>query len=214
MANIYLDIETIGTDDPDVRAEIAATILPPGNISKAETIAAWELDKKPALIEEAVKKTSFDGGLGHVIVIGYATDNSEPRTCYGPHDLEAELLREVALLNFGHSSNIVGHNVGWDIRFLWQRFVVCGVQPPAWLKQAVRAKPWDTADTMTMWNPERERKTSLEKLCRVLRVPTSKGDLDGSKVWDAYKAGKLAEIAEYCRGDVRAMRDCYLRMTA
>lgn len=206
-----IDIETIGTSDPAVVAEIAASITPPGNISKAETIEAWKLEKLPGLIEEAVKKTSFDGGLGQVICVGFALDDNEPITLTAPD--ETDLLQSLAAMKFGPSPLIVGHNVAWDIRFLWQRFVVRNVPAPAWLRQAVRSKPWDLADTMTLWNPDRERKVSLDKLCRILCVPTSKGEMDGSKVWDAYKAGKLEEIAAYCRADVRATRDCYRRMT-
>ena len=37
--NLYLDIETIQTDRPEVREFIAASVTHPGNISKAETIA-------------------------------------------------------------------------------------------------------------------------------------------------------------------------------
>ena len=59
--NIYLDIETIPTDRAAVRDYIAATITPPGTMKKAETIAAWVKDDKPAAIEEAVNRTSCGG---------------------------------------------------------------------------------------------------------------------------------------------------------
>lgn len=213
--NLYLDIETIGTEDEAAIADIAAGISPPGNISKAETIAAWVAEKKPAVLDEAVRKTAFDGGLGKVICFGYALGDGEPQTITGS---EPQIL--TGILDVYPQSNakplpvVVGHNVQWDVRFLWQRFVVNGISPPRWLRDALRAKPWEIADTMLMWNPERERRTSLDKLCRILGVPSSKGDLDGSKVWDAYRAGELQRIAEYCAADVVAMRECYLRMVA
>lgn len=213
--NLYLDIETIGTEDEAAIADIAAGISPPGNISKAETIAAWVAEKKPAVIEEAVRKTAFDGGLGKVICFGYALGDGAPLTITGS---EPQIL--TGILDVYPQSNakplpvVVGHNVQWDVRFLWQRFVVNGISPPRWLREALRAKPWEISDTMLMWNPERERRTSLDKLCRILGVPSSKGDLDGSKVWDAYRAGEIQRIAEYCAADVVAMRECYLRMVA
>ena len=126
---------------------------------------------------------------------------------------EPELLKYVSSI-VAHSPNIVGHNVAWDLRFLWQRFVVNGIAPPNWLRVAVKAKPWDISDTMTMWNPDRDKRISLDRLCRILGVPTSKGDMDGSKVWDAYRAGEIDRIAAYCRADVEAVRECYRRMTA
>ena len=213
--NLTFDIETIGTDDPEVIADIAAGIKPPATISKAETIAAWNVDKRPAAIEEAVARTSFDGGLGHVICFGYAIDDALAETVIAPTVAdERDLLRMVAAMPL-RAPTLIGHNISWDIRFLWQRYVCLGVQMPDWLRAAVTAKPWDQAiDTMTMWNPDRDKRISLDKLCRVLGVPPSKTDMDGSKVWQAYKDGEIARIAEYCRADVTATRECYRRMTA
>jgi len=212
--NLYLDIETVGTDDPVVIAEITASIIPPGNISKAETITAWEAEKKPALVEEAIKRTAFDGGLGRIICFGYAFDKRPVESLIATG--EPELLAAISGIEAGGLTTlitIVGHNVSWDVRFLWQRMVVNNVPVPTWLRVAIKAKPWEAGDTMTMWNPDRERKVSLAKLCRILGVPTSKCDLDGSKIWDAYRAGEIDRIADYCRGDVEATRACYLRMT-
>jgi len=222
---ITLDIETIGTEDADVIANIASTITPPGNISKAETIAAWEREKKPALIEEAVKKTSFDGTFGKIICIGWAFDD-EPAQAVCKHD-ECDVLNAFfdAMNTMASQNNksgsinaikpvFVGHNVvAFDLRFLWQRCVINGIKPPSFIP--FNAKPWDSvvADTMLLWSPERERRISLDKLCTALSVKTSKDGMDGSNVWQAYKDGKIAEIAKYCADDVRAVRDCYRRMT-
>ena len=48
MMKIYLDIETIPGQSPELKTEIAATIKPPGSMKKAETIARWEAEEKPA----------------------------------------------------------------------------------------------------------------------------------------------------------------------
>ena len=209
---LFLDIETVGTSDQTVIDEIAASIKPPGSITKPESIAAWNVDRKPAAIDEAVARTSFDGGLGHVICFGYAIDDGPAMSLDAPD--ERELLQSIAILPV-RAPTLIGHNIAWDIRFLWQRYVCMGVRMPDWLRVAITAKPWDAAiDTMTMWNPDRDKRISLDKLCRVLGVPSSKGDMDGSKVWAAYKAGETARIAEYCRADVEATREVYRRMTA
>lgn len=210
MTNIVIDIETIPTVEKSVIDEIAAGILPPGNISKAETIAAWHADKKPLLIDEAVRKTSFDGTYGRVIVFGMAVDNADPEVWHSA--FEADLLKHIAEIIVPPSPNIIGHNVSWDIRFLWQRFAVNNIPAPYWLGVAIRAKPWDFGDTMLMWNPDREKRISLDKLCRALGVPTSKGKMDGSMVYEYFLAGKLEEIAAYCAGDVAATREVYRRL--
>jgi hypothetical protein len=82
--HLYLDIETIPGQRPGLRDEIAAKILPPGSYKKPETIAAWEADEKTALVEEAFRKTSFDGSIGHVISIAFAVDDGRvSRTSVG-----------------------------------------------------------------------------------------------------------------------------------
>lgn len=211
---LYIDIETIGTEDPAAIAEIAAGIKPPGNYSKAETIAKWEAEDKPAIVKEAVSKTAFDGALGRVVCVCLAFDDEGVASVIGQ---ESEILTGLAELLARHEREtvtVVGHNVAWDVRFLWQRYVVHGIRIPRAIRTAARAKPWETEDTMLLWNPERDRRISLDRLCKTLRVPSSKGEMDGSKVWDYFREGRIEEIVAYCRADVVAMRTCHQRMVA
>jgi 3'-5' exonuclease len=221
MANIYFDIETLPSDDAGIIADIAAGIKPPGNLKKAETIEAWERDEKPLAIVEAVKKTGLDGTFGRICCIGYASDDNPVECAYG--DDEADnlhrffaWLRDAAKISDytdRQSAVFVGHNIlSFDLRFLWQRCVVNGIRPPAFIP--FNAKPWDgkVFDTMMAWNPERERKISMDKLCRALGVPSPKSDLDGSKVAEYWQAGKHNEVAAYCMADVEAVRKCHKRM--
>lgn len=223
---ITLDIETLPSENATLRAELAKDIAPPGNMTKADTIAAWEADKKPGLIDQAMRKTSFDGAYGRILCVGWAVDDAEPQTVIGeePHVL-ANFVRSLgeALAIPVHGGEIqqsssitfVGHNIaGFDLRFLYQRCAINRVNPPSALLAACRARPWDSsiADTMLIWNPEREKRISLNKLCKALCVQTSKSDMDGSKVYDEYKAGNLIKIADYCARDVAATRECYRRL--
>lgn len=218
---LFLDIETIPTVDPEAIAEIAAGVLPPGNMSKADTIAAWEVDKKPGLVEEAVRKTSFDATFGRVCCIGWAFEDAPPATVMTPALEEREMLASfcTAVLTKAVRNEsrleVCGHNVSWDLRFLLQRCIVHGVKPPHHLQACMTAKPWSDSinDTMLMWNPERERRISLDRLCKVLGVPTSKGEMDGSKVWDAYQAEEYEKIATYCAADVEATRKVFHRLS-
>ena len=76
----------------------------------------------------------------------------------------------------------------------------------------MHAKPWDKCllDTMTLWHPL--NKIKFDRLCKILGVPSPKTDMDGSKVYEAWKAGQIERIAEYCRGDVEAVRECERRI--
>lgn len=221
MATIVFDIETIPCADPAIIAEIEAGVKPPGNLKKAETIAAWERDEKPAAVLEAVRKTSLDGTYGRICCIGFAVDDEPIECAFGNEaDVITNFFRwlegaaRISNYTDRQSAVFVGHNIlSFDLRFLWQRCVVNGIRPPAIIPFA--AKPWDgkVFDTMTAWNPDRDRKISLDKLCRALGVPTSKGDLDGSRVAEYWQAGRHQEVAAYCMGDVEAVRQCHKRMT-
>jgi hypothetical protein len=219
---IHLDIESCPSQIAGVRDLIAAGITCPGNISKAETIAAWEHDKKPGLIEDAWLKTSFDGALGHVAVIGLAFNDETPVTVWSPDwlDREADMLQEAFDLihdrcsaNLGDRPIFVGHNIiGFDFRFLFQRAVMLGVKPTPFIPFG--AKPWDDQkvfDTMVQWAGARDS-VSLDKLSSVLGLG-GKGDMDGSRVWAAVREGRIADVADYCADDIIKTRGVYKRMT-
>jgi hypothetical protein len=111
----------------------------------------------------------------------------------------------------------IGHNlVGFDLRFLYQRSVMLGIRPPVWLP--INAKPWDDSvfDTMTAWAGFGNR-VSLDKLCRAFGI-AAKGseigeEIDGSKVYDFVKAGRIKDVAKYCAADVERTRQVHRRLT-
>lgn len=214
MSNfLYLDIETIGTSDPDRIAEIAATITCPGNITKAESIAAWEAEKKPKLVEEAVAKTSFSGAYGKVCCIGWAWDDGEALSVVG--DEARVLVNAIDRITMSAPQyglmTIVGHYVAnFDLRFLMQRAIVLGVRLPAWFPRD--PKPWsrEVFDTMTAWAGAKDS-ISLDNLCKVLGIPGKDG-VDGSMVAGMWQRGELDEIASYCRADVERVRNVHRKM--
>lgn len=222
MPNLFLDIETLPTARDDVRNYIAATVSPPGNMSKPETIAKWETESKPEAVQEAVDKTSFDGAFGRVCVIGWAIDGGEVRAIFDESS-EGELLATFAaymdsseLKRKLFDTAIVGHNVAaFDLRFLAQRYVVHGIKPPAVIARAAQAKPWEidkVFDTSLQWAGVGNR-VKLDKLCLALGIPSPKDDMDGSQVAAYVAAGRIKEVAAYCRKDVAAVRDVWRRMT-
>lgn len=217
---IYLDIETIPSQDTAVHERIAATITPPGTLKKPESIAEWEKEKKPAAVKEAIAKTSFDGAYGHICCIGWAVRDGKTKSASMPKFDEATILG--AFFNSAHAElkgdrafymrpTIVGHNVvDFDIRFIWQRAIVLGVRVPEWFPRD--PKPWgeDTFDTMTAFAGARNR-ISMDNLCRALGIP-DKGEVDGSMVAGMWERGEHEAIAEYCRADVERTRAIHKRM--
>lgn len=217
MSLIYIDLETVGTNDPAIIAEIASTITPPGNYKKAETIAAWEQGEKKRAVEEAVARTCFDGAFGKIICIGFAVnDNSAGVLTLGDEKqlITSFFIHVEAMHKESPITTIVGHNISWDLRMLFQRSCVLNIQPPPVLLKAMNAKPWELADTMLIWSgTDRDKRISLDKLCKVLGINSPKGEVNGSMVAQLYRDGQLDRVAEYCKGDVIAVRECFRRLS-
>lgn len=217
---LFLDLETIPAADPRITDYIAATIKPPGTIKLAASIAKWHAESKQEAIDEAVSKTGLDGAFGRVCVIGFDLhETGNPEAIYGL-DERALLVSFNAVLNsiprsMWSAVTVVGHNVtGFDLRFLWQRYVVNGIRPHAIINAAAQAKSWDSKiyDTMTQFAGYGNR-ISLDKLCMAMGVPSPKGEMDGSMVAQYVADGRIDEVAEYCKRDVKATREVYQRMT-
>ena len=66
---------------------------------------------------------------------------------------------------------------------------------------------------MHEWSKWGREHVSLDILAKTLGIPSPKECLDGSKVYPYYRAGKLAEICEYCKCDVDTVRQVYRRLT-
>lgn len=232
--NIYLDIETIPGQAAGLLDQFIKDVTAPGQYKKPESIKEWLRDNGPAAGEEAWRKTSFDGAFGHVAVIGYAIGDGRAETLYsdqyGNPDAERGILADffeaitAAVsrdLAGGTSSTatpvFIGHNViDFDLRFLFQRAVMLGVRPPEFVP--FHAKPWDSTvfDTMTAWAGVRNR-VALDKLCKAFGID-GKGseigeEIDGSKVWDFVRDGRIADVAKYCAGDVERTRHIHRRLT-
>lgn len=221
MNTIYFDIETIPCQLPGVLDEFKAAVTAPAQYKKPESIAEWLKDNRDSEGEAAWLKTSFDGGMGHVVCIGLAVDDG-PAVAYrigadkpGDRDHERNLLEAFFchLTDTGRSV-LVGHNIiGFDLPFLWKRCMVLGVKPPQWFpRNPSKYSSEMVRDTMNLWDMEQRAGGSMDRICRLLGIP-GKGDVSGADVWPMVKAGDIEAVAEYCRGDVERTRAMFKRMT-
>ena len=106
---------------------------------------------------------------------------------------------------------IIGHNVQFDIRFLYQRFIVNGLPVPYWLP--INAKPLDTDkvfDTMVQWCGPRDY-VKLAALCAGLGIEVPE-TIDGAEVPKAWLEGRYDEIRAHVLADVEAVRQVHYRM--
>ena len=217
MTYLYFDLETIPAQTEEAKARVAATVKPPAQMKKADTIAEWEKTQKAAAVEEAIAKTSLNAAFGQICCIGFAFDDGPVTSISWPTNADSEGMMisgffETAGQIIGNRFPIiVGHYVaGFDLRFIWQRCMVLGVRVPGWLPK--NPKPWGESvfDTMTAWAGAKDT-ISMDNLCAALGIE-GKGDIDGSMVGKMFAEGKHSEIAAYCRGDVERTRAIHRKM--
>lgn len=214
--HIVIDIESLPCANQSQMAYLLASVKADSRLKDPVKIAADIAEKK----EEVVGKTGLDGSFGRILCASVAdADGGEIITLSSPAVDEFSVLNGLldAITSIARDDShtaitpvIVGHNIGWDLRFIAQRCVINGV-PINKKFLPFDAKPWEMADTMTLWAGS-GNKISLDRLCAALGVESPKGEIDGSKIAEYFEAGKLAEIIAYNRADVEATRQCYRLM--
>ena len=113
------------------------------------------------------------------------------------------------------TDEIVGHNIlGFDLPFVFQRCLIHSIPVRPFINLAdfhVRG----VFDTMHRWWLGAKRNISLDDIAWALGIESSKtAEVEGSKVFELYQAGRLAKIREYNLNDVRVTRKVYERMVA
>lgn len=136
---------------------------------------------------------------------------------------EYELLQQfLELCNKMYKHNkqfyFAGHNIKeFDIPYICRRIIINDLPLPEYLWLHER-KPWEVKmfDTLSWWKfGDNKNYTSLHLLATALNIPTSKNDIDGSKVQEVYYVEKnLERIVNYCQKDVIVCANIILRYKA
>ena len=221
--NCYLDIETLPTQpEEEEKAEIAKTISAPAAMKKAETISDWHEGKgkyagsKATAIEEAYRKTSLDGASGQVCSVAWKYEGaqhiySESNDCDGgDYEVIYEFFYQLSKHLYKRPPFFIGHNITFDLQFIWRRAVILGINPPFILPFNGRHGK-DFYCTMQAWAGYNKR-ISQDNLCKILGIEGKPGDICGANVWDHYKAGNIKLIEEYNRHDVETVEKIYNRI--
>lgn len=173
-----------------------------------------------------VAKGGILAEFGKIVCIGVGAIRGEGNSAqlrvssfHGDDEREL-LLRFTEMLSQHYSTDghwLCGHN-GKEFDFPWiaRRCVVHGIPLPRLLDIA-GLKPWEVGhlDTMNLWSfGDRKAYTSLALLTHILGIPTPKDDISGADVARVYWEEKdLERIAAYCRKDVVATTQLFLRLT-
>lgn len=215
MKKIFLDVETLPADESkhEQLRYLFGKKLEKKNKRRemSEEVIMEELaGKEEAKFEDYIRGTSFDGAFGRVLCIAYAINDGPLEVICNPENEKAtlenfwDLVKDVDLF--------VGHNIlGFDLKFLYQRSVVLGVKPSQNISFA-KFRNFPVYDTMHEWSHWTDKSVGLEHIALALGISTPKEGIDGSQVYDFYKAGKVKEICDYCKRDVETTRAVYKRI--
>lgn len=227
MKRFYFDIETIPADETSHEALKYLYTRKLDKKMKEKAMTHEEAIADLGTFEKFVETTGMDGAFGRILCIAYAVNDDETRVIFNAtNDVAGE---KKVLEDFWFVAKqidlFVGHNImEFDLKFILQRSIILGIKP-SWTRfMEPGKKPWDMIkhldfarykslpifDTMHEWSNWANPKAGLEHLALAMGIPTPKGEgIDGSEVWNFYKAGKIAEICEYCKRDVETTRAVY-----
>ncbi|MCL5410603.1 MAG: ribonuclease H-like domain-containing protein [Patescibacteria group bacterium] len=202
MKKLFLDIETLPA--PGDKMDLIKSFWEDSRKKNGSKLIKGVND-----FDTFFRNTSFQGEFGRICCIGYAVDNNSADCLVEDEKEMLEKFWQIAK----DADLFIGHNVmDFDLRFIYKRSIVLGVRPTRDLSFA-RYRNNPIFDTMCEWEKWGSRGTSLHKLSIALGIASPKEEgIDGSKVYDYFLAGKLDEIAEYCKRDVDATRKVYKRM--
>ena len=207
---ITLDIETIpGLTPPD-----PSTIEPPGNYTKPETIKAYQL----ANSEKVWRGESLKSHKGRILVIGWAIDMEPAQSVQHDGDDEEWLVLDFwtrlrADLVQTQRPSIIGFNCrSFDSN--WLRHRAYKYHLPA-MASFFPFERYDkrVVDIRERWlGADYRGEGTLDDLAKFFGIEGKTAGMDGSQVFDYWRAGRVDEIASYCKRDVELTREIWARM--
>jgi uncharacterized protein YprB with RNaseH-like and TPR domain len=173
--------------------------------------------------EEFYDRAGIWAEFGKIVCIsvGYFVNKSDIRnfrvtSFFGD---ETKILKDFSSLLDNHFNGaqhlLCGHNAKeFDIPFIARRMIINQIAIPQKLNLFGK-KPWEIPhlDTLELWKfGDYKNFTSLKLLTKILGIPSSKGDIDGSQVGHVYYVEKdIDRIITYCEKDVIAVAQIFLR---
>jgi predicted PolB exonuclease-like 3'-5' exonuclease len=217
-AVVFLDIETVPSADSFTWEKPPRYLVGKhGSLKDPEKIKEWEEQKYKELCNKAKedaekewRSESLKPYKGRIFCISYAIGDGEVKTINflkGEKEMLLEFYKDIAPYR---TLNFVGVNVEeFDLLFLFHRSLHFSLMPLANLirsdKGYSKDRNWDVmymASGGLAW----KYKISLDNLCNLLSIETSKDDINGSEVLDTYLKGEHDRICTYCAKDVDRTR--------
>jgi len=207
MSLLFLDCETIPRQDLSPNPSM---VKAPANYKKEEAIKKYQEEHA----EEAYRKLALDPFGAQIIVIAAAWNDGDIVSFYGEDERQVIFSFNMWLASLdtntpAYARGLCGFNIAnFDAPMLYLRGCKYGA---IHVSDITNKKPFDEQlyDVMRMAFPtKRNEYVSMDVLCRFFGMEGKEG-IDGSMVYDMYKAGKIEEIRTYCESDVDKTRQLY-----
>jgi DNA polymerase elongation subunit (family B) len=200
FSTLIVDIETVA-QEVDQIPERALEILLGGEEEEAQ-----------AAIRE---RFGLDPCTGRIICIGVHWLELDRSRVYCQSE-ERELLSNFwsDLAQIRPSRFVTFNGKSFDFPYINVRSAILGVMAPREILLDTRRfatdRHFDVREALT--NYDRYRKGTLEYFCAIFGVDSPKNGIDGSRVGEYFKEGRIDEIAEYCLSDCKATAELYKRL--
>jgi len=199
-ATLVIDIETVGQDTDHIPSRAREILL------DVET----DEDRQRVL-----DNLGLDPCTGRIICIGVYWLELDKSRAYCQSD-ERELLANFwsDLGQIRPHRFVTFNGKSFDFPYINIRSAIMDVPIPRDIQLDTRRfsteRHFDVREVLT--SHDRYRKGTLEFFCDIFGVPSPKNGIDGSKVGDFFKAGRLDEIAHYCLAACKATGALYARL--
>jgi hypothetical protein len=217
---IFLDIETLPPNEE--ARECVAHIVACEQEREMTPLQGTALAK---LIDDRFKELALKAEHGRLLAIGIVIEDGDQIIHHGVlgrdrstmrfHLDEARTLGSFWRLIAGFDMRrdlLIGHNIlDFDLQFLYKRSAINRVRPSVdfcfrrYQQKPIYDKRWE-------WNNWRKC-IKLHEMAEALGIESSKiKGLDGSRIYDFFRAERHDEIAHYCVRDVECVREIFYRM--
>lgn len=222
---IVVDIESYRTRNGHVVDMLAAEALnaePCRNSPKAEKEKWNTPEAQMGRVNAAIAKTAVDPLLAEPLIVCVSVDGEPSEATAWDGDICDLMERVQSAVGRCCDRNTVwaGHNIGgFDLPLLatwWQRLKM---RIPEGFPVALAGGKWRGRIFDTMQRvPTKAGFVSAQRACAAFEIPCKTvmwrdEPMSGGRVIDAYEAGEYQIITDYCRQDVRAETELFLRLT-
>jgi len=213
LSRIIFDIETAGRDFDTLEPPVQDYLLKWANTDDERQEVRDSLSFYPLTGEIiAIGMYNPDSGRGTV----FFQNNSDPLLPFEDEGITYETGTEEEIITRfwetikTYKQFVTFNGRGFDCPFIMVRSAVHRIKPLRDLMpNRYGDQHIDLFDQLTCYGATR-RKFSLDMWCRTFGIKSPKEDgITGFDVKDLYRAGKYADIARYCAGDIKATAELF-----